>query len=259
MRTRIGEDMIGLIEKEDHSRLPEPVFVKGFLRSYANVLGVDGERAVRLYLGDLNILEAATRVEQDMGRSRDLFWPRTLMAMALLLCIVIASVSVDYFLSRSKTDHVTIVPPRTEEIETDPSPEIAPAMAVPAKTETAAPVVGAETTDHSRPEVPETVNNLRNGVLETADPLPAESRGQEEPPKKLLLKIIAVDTTWMRVAVDAQDPKEMTLHPGEQLELEGRSGFSLRIGNATGIRLFLNDQPISVPGKKGQVVKMRIP
>ncbi len=263
-KTRIGEDMIALIEKEDHAQLPAPVFVKGFLRLYANAIGVDGERAVRLYLGDLNVIAAATRFEPDKSRSRDLFWPRTLGPLALLLCIMIVSVYGDYLLSRPKTDHVQRLQPPTDQIETDRietdrSPAVATAEPVAEKAESAASEANAETALDRRPEVPDAVNKDHDRVDETPDSLQTESREKEKPAKKMLLKIVAVDTTWMRVIVDDHDPKEVTLKAEEQLKLEGKSGFSLHIGNAAGIRLFLDDKPLAVPGKKGQVVKIRIP
>jgi cytoskeletal protein RodZ len=45
--TRIAVSNIQLIEKEDLEALPDEVFVKGFLRSYARAIGADGDEAVK--------------------------------------------------------------------------------------------------------------------------------------------------------------------------------------------------------------------
>ena len=45
--TRIGIDNLLLIENQDHGRLPDEVFVKGFLRAYAQVIDADGDEAVK--------------------------------------------------------------------------------------------------------------------------------------------------------------------------------------------------------------------
>ena len=56
-----------------------------------------------------------------------------------------------------------------------------------------------------------------------------------------------------------QKPNEYYLNPGDQVELEATLGYNLFIGNAGGIRLLLNSEPIEVPGKSGQVVNLKIP
>jgi hypothetical protein len=49
------------------------------------------------------------------------------------------------------------------------------------------------------------------------------------------------------------------LKQGDRLELEASAGINLLVGNATGVQLILNDKPIKVPGKSGQVVNIQIP
>ncbi len=44
---------LNYIENEELYNLPEEVFVKGFLRAYAKVVGADGDEAVKLYLSSL--------------------------------------------------------------------------------------------------------------------------------------------------------------------------------------------------------------
>jgi len=78
-------------------------------------------------------------------------------------------------------------------------------------------------------------------------------------PEKFLLKIVTVEKTWMKVIIDEQKSQEYSLNPGDQLELEALSGFNLLIGNAAGVQLHLNEKPLAVPGRRGQVVTLKIP
>ena len=48
-------------------------------------------------------------------------------------------------------------------------------------------------------------------------------------------------------------------HPGDHLELEASSDFNLLIGNAGGVKLTFNDEPLGVLGKSGQVVNVQLP
>lgn len=48
--TKIQKQILLAIEEEEIDALPEDVFVKGFLRAYATVLGVKGSDVVRRYM-----------------------------------------------------------------------------------------------------------------------------------------------------------------------------------------------------------------
>jgi hypothetical protein len=42
--TRIRRDYLAKLESDDHSTMPEPIYVRGFIKTYANYLGLDGDR-----------------------------------------------------------------------------------------------------------------------------------------------------------------------------------------------------------------------
>ena len=87
-----------------------------------------------------------------------------------------------------------------------------------------------------------------------------ETEDAEEPvPENLVLKIEIIEETWIKITVDNKRPKEYMLKPGEHFKAEASSVFNLLLGNAGGVRLVLNDKPLPVPGKSGEVVKLRIP
>lgn len=78
-------------------------------------------------------------------------------------------------------------------------------------------------------------------------------------PEKLSLHVTAVEATWLKVIMDEKEPTEYNLNSGDQIKLEAATGFSLLIGNAGGIKLTLNDIPVSIPGKSGEVVTIELP
>ena len=67
-QTRIGIGNLLLIEQEDHERLPAAVFVKGFLRSYADVIGADGDEAIRRYESRLVVVQKIAESEASVGK-----------------------------------------------------------------------------------------------------------------------------------------------------------------------------------------------
>ena len=42
--TRIRKDYLEKLESDDHATLPEPIYVRGFVRAYADYLDLDGDR-----------------------------------------------------------------------------------------------------------------------------------------------------------------------------------------------------------------------
>jgi cytoskeletal protein RodZ len=220
IKTKIRIDNLLLIEKEDHTKLPDEVYVKGFLRAFAKVIGADGDEAVRRYLRSLQFIRNATVSEAVLKKTDKTFWLRILLSLIAMVCIIGVT--------------VFMIPFFQEEPQTDNQPD--------------------------RPVV-----NKNNHDAAVKDPLGMESEADvveehyESISEKLLLKIIAIEDTWIKIIIDDLNRKEYSLHPGDRLELEASKGFNVLIGNATGIQLTLDGKPLNVPGSSGQVVALQIP
>ena len=208
--TRIRIDTLRLIEKEDHDRLPSEVFVKGFLRAYAEAVGIDGGEAVTRYTSSINAYQATARSETDFAKLSTRFWPHLLLSLGAMICIITLSVfAMSVFHSPLQTDN---------QVNTNAGED----------------------------------DNKNDSELES------DLAGKPSE-KSLLLKIITIETSWIKVIIDGRKPKEYSLKPGDRLEFEAFTGFNLLIGNAAGVQLILNDKPIEVSGKRGQVVNIQIP
>ncbi|MEA3417506.1 MAG: DUF4115 domain-containing protein [Thermodesulfobacteriota bacterium] len=218
--TRIRTGVLRLIENEDHDRLPSEVFVKGFLRAYAEAVGIDGGEAVTRYTSSINAYQATARSKTDFARLSTRFWPHLLLSLGAMICIITLSVfAMSVFHSPLQTDNQVIT--NTGE-------------------------------DNNK-----TGNNIPPEVVHDSE-LESDLVGKPSE-KSLLLSIITIETTWIKVIIDGRKPKEYSLKPGDRFELEAFTGFNLLIGNATGVQLILNDKPIEVLGKRGQVVNIQLP
>jgi len=71
--------------------------------------------------------------------------------------------------------------------------------------------------------------------------------------------VTAMEDTWLKAIVDEKGSTEYNLKSGDQIEIEAVSGFNLLIGNAGGIKITLNDKPVSVSVKSGEVVTIELP
>ena len=211
--TRIALSTLRLIEDEAYDKLPDLVFVKGFLRSYAAMMDVDADRTIQNYLAGRHHYYQSLQFEDSLRRNAKSFWPRLIMSVGLFACIILASI---VLLKNHDGD----------------SP-----------TETAAAPLKALQADSDPISKP----NVRSPVK------------PKETPGEYLLQIDAVEETWLKVITDRQLPKKYNLNPGDRLELTATTGYNLLIGNATGIRLRLNHQPVAVEGKHDQAVTLKLP
>lgn len=85
--------------------------------------------------------------------------------------------------------------------------------------------------------------------------MPAEAK----PESLHILELIAVDKTWVFISVDDQEAKDMILNQGDSIKWSAKKGFSVRIGNAGGIKLIFDGQEIGPLGEKGQVISLNLP
>jgi cytoskeletal protein RodZ len=217
--TRIAVRSLEAIDREDPQGSSPEVFLKGFLRAYAKAVGADGDEAVRRY----DAHRVMTREMEDVGwqpeGARSGMRWKLAAALALLLVLIVGSIFVWQWLS----------PPHIETAPTAADPG-AVALEPP-------PVDSAK----NRPAPPPT--------LKQAPPA--------APPQ--LLTVSATENTWLKVVTDQGIQAEYNLKAGEHLKLEARSSFNLLIGNAGGVKLNLNNKPVNVPGKRGEVVNLHLP
>jgi cytoskeletal protein RodZ len=220
--TRIRLETLQQIEEEDHENLPDEVFVKGFLRAYATAVGADGEEAVRRYQQRLSVHRKVVQSEAALLRSTKKFWMRLLLALGTLAVLIVVSVLV-----------FTLV---LDQPQTSPPPAL-------------------ETSD-SAAEVPKTEAQPNETPLPETE---TDNSASKQPPGKLLLRVNTIEETWLKIIIDDLVPKEYSLYPGDRIELEAGSGYNLLIGNAGGVEIYLNDRPVAVPGKSGEVVNLELP
>jgi cytoskeletal protein RodZ len=103
--TRIAMSNLTSIEKEDVESLPDPVFVKGFLRSYAQTIGADGDEAVRLYEARLNMKNRLEDAQSYSPRSTLAPWRNLILSIIAVAGLIALSLyGISYFQQRDLLD-----------------------------------------------------------------------------------------------------------------------------------------------------------
>lgn len=88
---------------------------------------------------------------------------------------------------------------------------------------------------------------------------PAQNKLADQVSAQQVLEIRAHDPTWMQVISDKTQSQELMMRPGESVTLHAKNSFSLKIGNAGGIKVLFNGKDIGKLGEKGQVIKLSLP
>lgn len=208
---KIKYDYLRAIEDGAFERLPEAVYVKGYIREYAEHLKIDPEIAINAYVQQTSPTQADNKevLEKEISQRKKVKIRHVIIpALSALFAITIILIF-SPFSPRGK--NVSQHPMETKK-------EIHPTI-VETKKET----------------IPKTVKFLH------------------------VLEVFATDTTWLSITTDETNPKEILMNPGESIRLQAKNGFSLKIGNAGGVKLVFDGKEIGKLGEKGQVIKINLP
>jgi cytoskeleton protein RodZ len=268
-RLHIRAVYLAAIEDEHWETIGAPVYVRGFLRSYARFLGIDPEEAVAEFTAtqaagrsssrasaqaapDTSVggsvssrLSAAPLEEVEEARERSRLGPLLWLSGAVAV-ILVALVVYNYLTFPAETAAVAT-----------PSP--LPAMTAPASAApTGSPVPGAvaatgasATALPSATEVASPVPSPGPSGSPGAQPLPS---GSPLPPGAGSLTVQVTDRSWVRVVVDGNVRMEGTFPAGTTRSFAGRIAL-VWVGNAAGVQLAVNGRSLGPLGGPGDVVR----
>ena len=286
--TRIRPNFLEALEEEDWAKLPSPTLVIGFIRAYADALGLDDKDLVSSYRKAVAPYGGSPKPLVESRR----FGGRLLV---LAVCILLAGGGAAYFWKTSeskKNDRFVTTPLDKEEKSVDEEETAEPRKTVseptepmaierPSPEEDSLPLTGREEYQGSAPREPEPSDEpgmsagsaeapefpvLRDGEEseEVFKPLSTETSGRQsalqgEADRTQTLGMLVKSRTWVRVIVDGQEPKEYIFEPGTRRQWEGDEGFDVVVGNAGGVELYYNGEKLSGLGNAGQVVRLNLP
>lgn len=65
--------------------------------------------------------------------------------------------------------------------------------------------------------------------------------------------------TWVQVKIDEKSTRSAMLYPGDKREWTAHKGMQVVVGNAGGVHMKWNDQPVKAPRDPGHVLRFRLP
>ncbi|TXH05290.1 MAG: helix-turn-helix domain-containing protein [Nevskiaceae bacterium] len=273
---KLARGTLEALERDDFKVLVEPVYVRGYYRKCAKLLGIAEKDLVDAYEAQVaprapvapSKLRLASGTELGSGS-------RLPVALAFLAAAVAVVVCAFIWFARGETNRVPpAVAAKVEAMtpEEDKTAAAAPAAAVPA----AAAPAGAASAASPTPATPAPVEDAAPHAVPAAvpaapaaanagapaatvapAPAPARAAAATNPapaaakpavaatPSKLLLNFTI--TSWARV--DDAGGKTLLnglVRAGDKQELQGGGPFTVFLGNAPGVNLQLNGKPVDL-------------
>ena len=229
------------IEDGCEGNLLPPVFLRGLVRSYCLFLGLENtgiiDKTDRLLKSDdehkqLNLKSLRPVYENKESK------PIGIILTVLALIVGGFFVYSFYFLETPVSfngDNKTLTKPLVVEVE----PIIEPVQkSTPAIQESVSPA-------EPSPEIPEVsteitlVEEKKTENIQTIKPVAAQNT--VEP---LVLEVEASEDTWISIAVDKKETKDVRLEPDNIQQWEAKKQYLLTLGNTHAVRVLLNGREI---------------
>jgi cytoskeletal protein RodZ len=230
---------------------PTPLQMRGFLRNYARYLGLDPDPLLQRYAApngkngrgavqvqpDLNgEWRAMFRRPADISRRRASFFSWDLLISVVILAAVAGFVL--WYGSQLISGTTPSLPFNLGAL-----------MGTPAATATNAAIPAGALTQPPPEIEPTDAPSEAPPAEATQLPAPAVPEGVAQ------LDVTATERTWVRVTVDGNVEYEGLMTPDEQKSWQGQESIQLLTGNAAGLNVTFNVQPVGALGARGQVVQ----
>jgi cytoskeleton protein RodZ len=275
-KTRISRRNITAIENGDENLLPHPVYAKGFVKAYAEFLGLDPKEISPDFSKTALPKSGRLRMPGESSGAGQHQSPRRALSIVVVLLVVLLGIGAMtmYFVLHDRRQ--ANVPESTEPAPTQvptqvptqaPTPPPAPTQVpTPAPTSKPEPAAPAEAPVLMPAEEVEPVGSESPASFPSPEPaaVPVQETAPPQPPEQVqqrsesMLRIMADQSCWVQASVDGRQV-ERILKPGQSMSLAFTSSLSVRLGNAGGVRVTHNGAPYPLNGQPGEVRVLRFP
>ena len=272
-RYKIRPSFLESIESGSFEDLPEPVYTKTFIKTYAGLLGVDAGPILARYAKYVEKTmptlppEAPKEQVREARAENALFdrlgsiggrlgWAVFALVVIVILGIYVFQDSGERPVQVKTTAREAVKPPEklpeTPPVEAPQAPPVQPPEAAPqqAAVQTAVPQAAPTQTaapEQKKPEAPPP-------AAKKEPPPPAPSAAGA-----LSLTIEATEAAWVQVKADKTPAVQKLMQAGEKLTTEAKERITVDLGNAGGVQITFQGQSLGSPGKRGEVIHLVYP
>jgi cytoskeleton protein RodZ len=281
---RIEVQQLDALEKDRFERIGVPVFVKGYLRQYATLLGLDVRDLLALYHKQTSLKEVQIQPSKTI-RLRDERQITVWIIAAVIVAALIAALGVWWWTggglqlgTLTPASQTSTEPAAADSVAASPGTGVpAPAASSPPPEVAAAAGLPSTSTSTSVPTSTPAANGASNDLRQAAEPVAA--RAEEPPPAgagsasepdaderrgpsfTAALEVTFEQDSWTEIS----DARGQRLFyglgaTGRNAKFSGEPPFAVVLGNAAGVKIAIDGEDFPVPtnGKPGDYSRFSV-
>lgn len=280
-KTYIPLRLLKAIEAGQEKPLPEPVFVQGFIRRYADALGLDGidlSQRFPVQITPLPVASGATSnremkvenavephyryspVDEQPAFSQS---PAVQRSLPFLPYIVAAGLLVLGGIALGIVHSISSKPPESASesdvvLPKQPAASVSPAPVSPAPVSSASPSVPSSSSASSKPSAtPKPVASASPSPVKspatTASPSSLSASKPAATSGPIQVEMNLTDRSWVQVTVDGEVKTEGNLPKGTRQSWSGQKEVTIVAGNAGAVLVSRNGEAAKPMGSLGDV------
>ena len=270
--TKIPLRFLKALEENSFDELPGEIFIKGYIRSYATIIGSDFGEMLNIYNEFVNFKNQATIPPPSPS-----LWtqPKTFLTFGLLIFVFVGLVfGVRFLITKGDDPEENKVSLLQQQAEiTIPEPSINSDVSEDLVAKKTMDVQGPDSPEPKTPELSVNVSDQLAEGLGKKQVLPPQesaklvmqnssdsqvdldSKNRKAKVKPLRLTIRAKEDSWFNMTIDDFREEDFILPTGTAKTFWGNDNFRLTVGNKTGVEVSLNGKDLTFPESKDRVVK----
>jgi transcriptional regulator with XRE-family HTH domain len=260
--TKIRKRYLQGLERDDYGALPDAIYARGFLKTYANYLGLDGEelawqlknrRAPRRERHAGGVPPPSSSFDEPLispgglsGTGNRRVSSATVMALLIGLVALGAVIGTLYYIGRGSGTAAEDPAPAEQRAENDAGGS------------------AADSGGAANPPDEEAANERPSGSGDgaTNDGASGDGGGDDAAPPVPdgLTAVIRVEgaPSWLQIQSDGEVALEQVAEPGFSQTFEAREQIIINTGNAGAVSVEVNGQDLGTLGENGEVLTREI-
>lgn len=235
--TKVGLNYLKALEEDQANEFASLAYLKGFLRIYANYLGLNPDDIMRLYekmSAPVSTSGADQSAEGNRGTVRRRFsWQKLALPVCLLLLLIITAA----IINRPTT------------------PPIQQTVPKPAIVTQATPVMPSRSSARQAPPAKKSEPVITPVEIVMKEPSPSERNSTQkqmyDPTGAFFVRMKVTQTGTLDVTIDGGTPQNYDLAAGDVFEWKAEKNITLDVSNAGGVEAELNGKPLRSFGPVG--------
>jgi cytoskeleton protein RodZ len=281
-KTRIPLHYLQALEKNLFDELPEEVFIRAYIRSFAKVIGANEDEMLSAYIDITKTAPSIDTNNQNISNQNEsTFDPKFIFILTFTILFLLGAVwSINILIRKFNMDSTKPTPTvlqqkqnKTKEefkksstarnLETNDTSTTLEKTELPSKSSIIDPEITSKKSSNSLSTNPIAAFGNPSAMVKDedteeklklhADETPTVST-ENDIPLKLTIKV--KDDVWFNIEVDDSPVEDFLLARGSEKIFYGKKQFLLNVGNQNAVDLTLNGTVVNLPsGNKENIVK----